>query len=506
MTTPRKKAISFRFRSDTKIGTGVAENDNLQDDTFLATSAYRGIADTANPVCVLVGKAGAGKSAIIKQIHLDNPANSVTLKPQSLAFHFLDGLELLDALRTTGVNLSLFYKLLWRHVFAVEILKLKYPEDARTGTGFVESIKSKLPFRRNDKKRDAALSYMATWGDDFFKSTEHRIQDVTNTLETKLKGSLNASGGWNQVFGISANAEGSRKISQQVKENRKIAQRVVSAIQVSHLDSVLEFLHDEVLSDRQETCFITIDDLDKPWVDSSLMNDLIAALLQEIFEFREMTGVKIVVALRDNILHRIEESRTPGFGVGQREKLASQHQRLIWNQRDLKKMLDLRVAQIVKHAYTKGTPTADDVLPKKGSRQQSGIDFILSRCTLRPRDLIIYFNMCIEKADGNPVINMTNIRQAETEYSRVRLGAVVDEWIENYPSLPAVIDLLNGRSARFSIEEWTEEDIMSVFIDPKAEICEWAQRTSDVYSKLFVRDEASALAYSRQKITEVLYK
>ena len=43
-----------------------------------------------------------------------------------LAFRYLGDSDLIKALRESGVNLDYFYKLLWRHVFIVEILKHRF--------------------------------------------------------------------------------------------------------------------------------------------------------------------------------------------------------------------------------------------------------------------------------------------------------------------------------------------------------------------------------------------
>ena len=57
-------------------------------------------------------------------------------------------------------------------------------------------------------------------------------------------------------------------------------------------------------------CFVIIDDLDRFWVDDPLVFELIRGLILEIYEWDDVGRVKIVYALRDNILHRIEKDFT----------------------------------------------------------------------------------------------------------------------------------------------------------------------------------------------------
>jgi hypothetical protein len=294
---------SFRFRTGIDLGSGVAELDNVQDECFLFTDAYQAISDHENHLCVIVGKAGSGKSAIIRQLLLEKSNNIIRIHPQQLAFHFLRGSELLASLRQTGINMSLFYKLLWRHVFIIEILKHMFPEEVQLPGPF-SGILTKLHIKRRNKKRDLAFEYIEKWGHDFFQDTEHRIQEITNTLETDIRAEIKVSGTWPGLFGLSGAADGNRFSGQKIREHREVAQKVVEQIQITHLYELFAWLKEDVLTDDQNPCYIVIDDLDKPWVGAEVEHDLIAALLEEAMEFHQLANVKIVVALRDNILHR----------------------------------------------------------------------------------------------------------------------------------------------------------------------------------------------------------
>lgn len=147
---------SFRFRTGIDLGSGVAELDNVQDECFLFTDAYQAISDHENHLCVIVGKAGSGKSAIIRQLLLEKSNNIIRIHPQQLAFHFLRGSELLASLRQTGINMSLFYKLLWRHVFIIEILKHMFPEEVQLPGPF-SGILTKLHIKRRNKKTRSSV-------------------------------------------------------------------------------------------------------------------------------------------------------------------------------------------------------------------------------------------------------------------------------------------------------------------------------------------------------------
>lgn len=123
-------------------------------------------------------------------------------------------------------------------------------------------------------------------------------------METDIRAEIKVSGTWPGLFGLSGAADGNRFSGQKIREHREVAQKVVEQIQITHLYELFAWLKEDVLTDDQNPCYIVIDDLDKPWVGAEVEHDLIAALLEEAMEFHQLANVKIVVALRDNILHR----------------------------------------------------------------------------------------------------------------------------------------------------------------------------------------------------------
>ena len=62
-------------------------------------------------------------------------------------------------------------------------------------------------------------------------------------------------------------------------------------------------------------------------------------------------------------------------------------------------------------------------------------EYLVQRTHYRPRDIIMFFNSCIQKAIGSPTISLSMLREAESEYSSARLQALYDEWRTDYPDL-----------------------------------------------------------------------
>ena len=93
-------------------------------------------------------------------------------------------------------------------------------------------------------------------------------------------------------------------------------------------------------------CFVLIDDLDKFWVEEPILYELIRGLILEIYDWSRVPNVKIIYALRDNVLHRLERDyRSRSY---QREKLADQQMRLQWTHPELIELVDMRFARLAR--------------------------------------------------------------------------------------------------------------------------------------------------------------
>jgi len=49
----------------------------------------------------------------------------IGIKPESLALNYISNSNILDFVLQLGVSLDIFFRLLWRHVFVVEVLRFR---------------------------------------------------------------------------------------------------------------------------------------------------------------------------------------------------------------------------------------------------------------------------------------------------------------------------------------------------------------------------------------------
>ena len=309
-----------------------------------------------------------------------------------------------------------------------------------------------------DKNAQQAVRYLREWGAQFWVETEYRVKEITSKLENKLTGQLDAKLKANVL-----NTGASAKKESLLSDDKKIevidrAQRVVSEAQVQDLGKVIGLL-EHVLSDQQKYYYILIDRLDENWIEEKLRYRLIMALLESLKEISRVTNVKVLVAVRRDLIDRVFRIvRETGF---QEEKYQSLYLPIHWSPSQIIEILDKRVNALVTRRYQKGkSVTHRDLLPKQIYKIPI-TDFITARAR-RPRDVISFFNKCIEEADGMTRLNVDTLKRAEGEYSRQRLRALGDEWYADYQGLLDFVDILKKRPPSFSLSQVGYDDIADI--------------------------------------------
>jgi hypothetical protein len=368
--TKRSKTIEYVFKRHASIGAADADDDKkFLKQCFIDTGDASVLRNCNDPRRIIVGRTGAGKSALLRHLK-DVEDHVIELPPETLSLNYICNSDILKFFENAGVKLDIFYQLLWKHVFTVELLKIKYGiKDEKTNNNFLRTLTE--CFNRN-KSKQKGLEYLQQWGEQFWQETEYRIKEFTTKLETDLKAQL--KGSLSQVsLGVSA-AE--KLTEEQRKEIIHSAQTVVNNVQIKDLAEVIRLLAEDVFIDSQERFYITIDRLDEDWVEDVVRYKLIRALIETIRSFQKLTTVKIVIALRSDLLERVYQlTRNSGF---QEDKYESLYLPICWTQDQLTQLLDCRVQALVKEQYTKHPVHLSDILPKRLGSKPS-IEYIFDR-------------------------------------------------------------------------------------------------------------------------------
>lgn len=442
--------MSYKFKSHLDIGSLDAENDDFLMNSFVEIS-YLSLLLEKNQKSILLGRTGIGKSALIR--YLEEEQEHVSrINPEAMSLRHLSNSTIIKYFNSLDVKLDLFYKVLWKHVFIVEIIKLKFSNNLDKSNQILEWFKNKF----SDRKKKKAIEYLERWENHFWENTEHRIKEIETNLEKKYKEELGISGSLEDFIKLNSS------ISKEEVDKKKIkseflykAQKVVNEVQIEEIEEIMNLLQNDIFKGDTKKYFIIIDDLDKDWVDNSLVYDLIKSLIETIKDFSRVPNVKIVVALRTNIFKKIF-SRNSNRGF-QREKYNQILINLEWNKENLEELLSKRLKVLMKDSYTNNTPKIDEVLPAKTANSERGFDYMLKRTSMRPRDIIDFFNKCIKHADGQTKISMQIIRSAEMEYSNERLRALHDEWLENYGDIEIIHGFLKNVNPNFKISDISEK-------------------------------------------------
>ncbi|WFB37849.1 DNA repair protein [Kiritimatiellota bacterium B12222] len=430
------------IKTGLKLGELHAEADEVMlQNCFIDNGIYSEITDTNSQQSIIVGRTGSGKSAIIYKIKLSQEHTSF-IDPNDISARFLENSNIIQFFHQLGIKIDLFYKVLWSHILTVELLKLRYNikslEDNRS---FISKLNGWV--QRNSVKQ-RALEYFYEWGNSFWLETHEQLKELTSKFENNIKGSLGT-----KYANLDLSLEGAKSLNEESRsEIIRIANQVVSKIQLQDLKKVQDLLAENAFDDPQKKYFLLIDQLDEDWAETDTRCKFIRALIEETKDFRRIPNVKIVTAIRKDLLDLVfDKTRGAGF---QEEKYEAYIYNISWVRKNITELLNTRVKQVYKMKYTKDTVRFSDVFPKPQKHENiTAIDFIIERTLFRPRDAIQFANECFAGSTGKGRITWRALRSAETKYSLKRLKSLSEEWQEIYPALNQTIEILRGLPTPF---------------------------------------------------------
>lgn len=432
------------IRQNLKIGELDAESDTLLLESCFVDSGYLNkLLDPFDNSSIVRGRTGAGKSALLHMV-MNRAYKCRQLDPNDISIRFLEQSDIIAFFEALNVNLDMFYKVLWRHILIMELLKLRHDIKSESDTNnFFSAILSRL---KKDEIKRKALEYFREWGDKFWIDTDAHLREITLKLERDTKASI---GG--EYSGIALNAEYAKKLTEeQVHDVKKRATEVVSRLQIQKLNEILSLLAEYSFDDPQKKYVIIIDQLDENWAENETRYKFIRALIEEIKVFRKIKNIKIIVALRLDLLRSVFNlTRSSGF---QEEKYESYILDIKWTPEQLTELIQKRVGEVYRKQYTRDNVKIQDIFPKPkgGPTGLTAIEYITERTLLRPRDILQYVNECFSVALNRERVSWDSIQKAESVYSLKRLRSLKEEWGDIYPSFEETVELLRNLPDKFS--------------------------------------------------------
>ena len=464
-----------KLGSSFSIGGDQAEADPLLDEAFYVSKQFETVVNHDDPRCFIVGRTGTGKSAILRRLAEISSDKVIRIVPEDLAMPYITDLDVVARMDELGVDLSLFWKALWRHVMIVEVIRHRYKVDSpETKANMLQTLRDRLG--RNAGKKQA-LAYLDEFEGKFWAETDERVREITTSLTKRIEASGEGAASAGFLSG-SASASDSKEVTEtERKELARRFQRIVNETQLARLSKMIEVLDDDVLPSRQDFTYIVIDDLDKDWVDSKLLNDLILALLKTVHDLKRVRNLKVLVALRTNIFAHLDFGSSSG---GQEEKFRSLVLDLQWDRQNLTNMLNARV-RVASRKQSAKYDAIVDLLPNQNPKRGMPLEYILDRTLLRPRDVISFVRECLAKSEGKGQISWDSIKRAEIPYSTNRLLALRDEWKLNYPGIDHVLEVFRGAPGRI------DRDALASILDDCALVLSESSSSGSQWSEAAVR-------------------
>lgn len=322
-----------------------------------------------------------------------------------MSLRFLSNSTILNYFKSLNVNLSLFYKVLWKHVFIVELLKMCFKDDLLSTDGgkfqnMLNSLKDLT--KKKDPQKDRALKYLESWSNDFWQETEYRIKSFEQTL---LKSYAASFGVKVENLNLSI-SETQSKGEKYVYEAKSKAEKVIQDSQSNDLIQIIGIIKEGLFNRHQKKFYLVIDDLDQEWIEQSFRYELIGAMIEVIKEFRQLSGVKVIISLREN-LNELVFSGIQNRG-GQREKFKPLYSTLSWSEDELKELLDRRLKNLTNNQLPVKQAFREDRRNNKSS-----VGYVIERSFHRPRDIISFINHAIENANNKSFFSADIIAKAE---------------------------------------------------------------------------------------------
>ena len=485
----------INFRAGARIGFADAEDDgdflrHCYVDMGYVTQAL----DTEDPGSILLGRTGSGKTATI--LHIETvEENVIRLNAEDLSLNFISNSTILSFFHSLGVDLDLFFQLLWRHVLCIEILSYHYGKKQKASVSNILGILKEFVGSNQSKRK--ALDYLSKWESTFWEESQKRIEEIVDNFEQQLKAGVDLSN-----LGIPINAQACSKISSERKaEIAHEARKVVNGVQIRELSAVMDVIADDILVNKQEHYYVVIDRLDENWVDDSLRYRLVRALIETIKAFRKIRNVKLIIAIRADLLERVYKyTRGSGF---QEEKYEDFNIPISWSEEQLFDMVDRRIRELFKRQYTKDRVGFYDIFPERYRQQSKCFDYIVQRTQFRPRDVIAFINQILITVSGKTEIGARDIDSAEIEYSKRRLLALCSEWQDEHPCLDIVVQILYGKPIRMKVPDLGDEMLRGI-VSKLIEKPESADGITELASEVYL--EEVDVDQLRRRIVAIMYK
>jgi len=391
------------LQSDSNIGNNHAEaDDEFLFKCFIDHPALSILGDIETSKLFISGRTGAGKTALIRMLQKQKPSTS-EIDLAELALNYVANSDIIQFLNALGIDLDLFFQALWKHVFCIEYIRLKFNVKNPEQSKFLFSAISN--FFIGDERTKVPIKYLRDWEGKFWITMDENIKEITQKIESEISAEFSG-----EIEKFKGRAGYARSLSDE-KRSALVsrAKKIINSELLSELSKVMELLAKYEADNRhKKDYFILVDRIDEKWVDDSIRFQLIRALIECLRSFRKIRDLKIIVSMRSDVLERvIQDNDHPGF---QREKYDDYFLRLKWDRTQLKNLVDTRLNYLFRRKYSSDNIFFYDIFDRKVGNKDS-FDYLIERTLMRPRDIISFVNLCLTASEGKNKVSQTIIKK-----------------------------------------------------------------------------------------------
>ncbi|WP_346289476.1 P-loop ATPase, Sll1717 family [Sphaerothrix gracilis] len=195
---------------------------------------------------------------------------------------------------------------------------------------------------------------------------------------------------------------------------------------------------------------ILVDELDKGWDNSEDARYFIAGLFQATQKINLISSnLKVYVSIRQELFDNIPQIYDDA------QKIREDVEIIRWGRDELIELLGLRIVHSFPEAkkLTSHRRWNSVFSAQLSSRREDSADYIINRTQLRPRELLQFCKLCLERhVKGNKVTEPA-ILAAEEMYSEQKIKDLAAEYRFQYPYLLDLFEVFRGKCIYFSKDE-----------------------------------------------------
>ena len=321
---------------------------------------------------------------------------------------------------------------------------------------------------KNKGRIDQMNRYFQEFGNIFFE--RNCAERITKTFQSEVE----AKTGFKSSY-ITGQLSESEK-----REIQVAASEFINTTQIKQLKNIITLMREFLSKNKQKKVCVVIDDLDQNWTSIKTKYQMLSALLDSIRFFADMPCMKIVLAMRSDLL-----AKTCEVTNRQNEKDDAFTLKLNWTTQMLLDMMNRRVQHLFTHKYQKSYKVSFENIFVSQINGMKTSDYLISRTMMRPRDIIILVNYCIENADEASIIDEEAILVAERQFLHNRIDALKAEWNSVYPAIETIINLVYRLSSSFKLS-----DVLAKYEDLETALLR-TSKDDDPLVKMFLESTAT---------------